>query len=92
MILTIRRVSPGKHWLTHARNSACARACEAEVGRDERCLALSRGIDRARDLSWITVETLWALRKIPILHERFLDSVGYTVGMSSRALLTPMSW
>ena len=49
-------------------------------------------IDRARDLSWITAETLWALRETPFLHERFLDSVGHTVGMGSRALLTPMSW
>ena len=49
-------------------------------------------IDRARDLSWITAETLWALRETPFLHERFLDSVGHTVGMGSRALLTPMLW
>jgi uncharacterized protein DUF5995 len=46
-------------------------------------------IDKARDLSWITVETLWALRRTAFLHDRFLDGLGHTVGMSSRALLTP---
>jgi hypothetical protein len=49
-------------------------------------------IDSARDLSWITAQTLWALRDTPFLHDRFLDSVGHTVGMTSRALLTPGSW
>jgi hypothetical protein len=49
-------------------------------------------IDRARDLSWITAQTLWELRDTPLLYDRFLDSVGHTVGMTSRALLTPRSW
>lgn len=48
-------------------------------------------IDMARDLSWITVETLWALRQTSFLRDRFLDSLGHTVGMTSRALLTPTS-
>jgi len=46
-------------------------------------------IDKARDLSWVTVETLWALRRTRFLRDRFLDSLGHTVGMTSRALLTP---
>ncbi len=48
-------------------------------------------IDKARDLSWVTVETLWALRQTRFLRGRFLDSLGHTVGMTSRALLTPTS-
>ena len=46
-------------------------------------------IDKARDLSWVTAETLWALRRTSLLRGRFLDSLGHTVGMTSRALLTP---
>ena len=46
-------------------------------------------IDKARDLSWVTVQTLWALRGTTFLHGRFLDSLAHTVGMASRALLTP---
>jgi hypothetical protein len=47
-------------------------------------------IDTARDLSWITVETLWALRATTFLRGRFLDGVSHTVGMTSRTLLTPV--
>jgi hypothetical protein len=46
-------------------------------------------IDKARDLSWVTVETLWALRHTSFLRGRFVDGLGHTVGMASRALLTP---
>ena len=46
-------------------------------------------IDKARDLSWVTVETLWALRRTSFVRGRFLDSLAHTVGMTSRALLTP---
>jgi hypothetical protein len=48
-------------------------------------------IDKARDLSWVTVETLWVLRRTSFLRGRFLDSLGHTVGMTSRALLSPIS-
>lgn len=47
-------------------------------------------IDKARDLSWVTVETLWALHGTPFLRDRFTDGLGHTVGMTSRALLTPV--
>ena len=46
-------------------------------------------IDKARDLSWVTVETVWALRHTSFLRDRVLDSLAHTVGMASRALLTP---
>lgn len=48
-------------------------------------------IDKARDLSWVTVETLWVLRRTSFLRDRFLESLGHTVGMTSRALLSPIS-
>jgi hypothetical protein len=47
-------------------------------------------IDKARDVAWVTVETLWALRGIGFLKDRFLDGLGHTVGMASRTLLTPL--
>ncbi|MBA2953797.1 hypothetical protein GON03_05670 [Nocardioides sp. MAH-18] len=46
-------------------------------------------IDKARDLAWITAETIWALRRTRFLRGRFLDGLGHTVGMTSRALLIP---
>lgn len=48
-------------------------------------------INKARDLSWVTAETIWALGRTSFLRDRFLDSLGHTVGMASRALLTPTS-
>jgi len=47
-------------------------------------------IDKARDLSWVTVETLWALRRMTFVRDRFRDSLGHSVGMTSRALLSPI--
>ncbi len=46
-------------------------------------------IHKARDLSWVTAETIWALGAMSFLRDRFLDGLGHTVGMTSRALLTP---
>ena len=46
-------------------------------------------IDQARDLSWVTAETIWSLRRTDVLLDRFLDGLGHTVGMTSRALLIP---
>jgi hypothetical protein len=47
-------------------------------------------IDKARDVAWISAETLWALRRTTLLRGRFLAGLGATVGMASRVLLTPM--
>ena len=46
-------------------------------------------IDKARDLSWVTAETIWALRNTDFLLGRFLSALASTVGMGSRTLLTP---
>ncbi len=68
-----------------------------EVGRavDDRLtpaahLISTWNIDKARDLSWVTAETLWVLRRTSFLRDRFLDSLGHTVGMTSRTLLSPV--
>ena len=76
--------------------SAIRRSFLDEVGRavDDHLgpavhLVTAWNIDKARDLSWVTVETAWALRHTTFLRDRFLDSVAHTVGLASRALLTP---
>jgi Family of unknown function (DUF5995) len=86
-----------------AINDVLAR-CEAEIRRgflDELGLAVDDevgtiahlvsawSIDKARDLSWVTAETIWALRNTELLLGRFLSALDSTVGMSSRTLLTP---
>ena len=48
-------------------------------------------IKKARELSWVTAETIWALGRTSSLRDRFLDGLSHTVGMTSRALLTPTS-
>jgi len=48
-------------------------------------------INKARDLAWVTAETIWELGRTSFLRDRFLDGLGHTVGMTSRALLTPTS-
>jgi hypothetical protein len=67
-----------------------------EVGRsvDDRVgpvahLVSAWSIDKARDVSWVTAETIWALRDVDFLLGRFLIGLGDTVGMTSRVLLTP---
>ena len=47
-------------------------------------------IEKARDLSWVTAETIWALRDTRLLYGRFLSALGHTVGMGSRTLLAPV--
>jgi len=45
-------------------------------------------IDRARDVAWVTAETIWTLRELGPLRDRYLDALGHTVGMTTSALLT----
>lgn len=47
-------------------------------------------IDKARDLAWINVETLWATGPLDFLSARYVAMLGHTVGMASRCLLTPV--
>jgi hypothetical protein len=46
-------------------------------------------IERARDVAWVNVEALWALRRSGSLAERYRAALARTVGMASRCLLTP---
>lgn len=86
-----------------AINAVLAR-CEAEIRRgflddlgqavDDRVgpvvhVVSAWSIDKARDLSWVTAETIWALRNTQFLLGRFLSALSSTVGMGSRTLLTP---
>ena len=47
-------------------------------------------IEKARDLSWVSAETMWALRGTRLLGARFLAALGHTVGLGSRTLLAPV--
>ena len=47
-------------------------------------------IDKARDLAWVNVETLWATGRLDFLSARYIAMLGHTVGMASRCLLTPV--
>ena len=47
-------------------------------------------IDKARDLAWVSAETIWAMRDLARLSARFVAMLGHTVGMASRYLLTPV--
>lgn len=52
-------------------------------------LISSWNIDKARDLAWVSVEALWALRRLEFLYDRYRSALASTVGMASRCLLTP---
>ena len=52
-------------------------------------LITSWSIEKAREIAWVTSETIWALRDLDFLLGRYLSAVGDTVGLTSRALLTP---
>lgn len=80
-------------------------ACESEIRRsflseagqaaDEHVgpvvhLVSSWKIDKARDVAWVNAETLWALRSLGLLADRYRSALARTVGMASRCLLTPV--
>lgn len=46
-------------------------------------------IDKARDVAWVNVEAMWALRQVGSLATRYRAALARTVGMASRCLLTP---
>src|SRR4029453_3880370 len=53
-------------------------------------LISSWNIDKARDVAWVNVEILWAMRHVESLADRYQASLARTVGMTSRSLLTPV--
>jgi hypothetical protein len=51
-------------------------------------LITSWDIDKARDFAWLTVQTLWELRRAGPLFDAYVATLARTVGMGSRLLLT----
>lgn len=49
----------------------------------------SWNIDKARDVAWVNVEAMWAVRRVGSLAARYRAALAGTVGMASRCLLTP---
>ncbi len=48
-------------------------------------------IARARDAAWVNAGVLWQIDGIPHLRKEFLDTLGGSVGMVGRYLLTPVA-
>src|SRR5689334_19412917 len=61
---------------------ALGREVDDEVGPVVHLLS-TWNIDKARDIAWVTAETMWELRGISFLRDRFADGVADTVGMTS---------
>ncbi|GJF27656.1 hypothetical protein KNE206_03560 [Kitasatospora sp. NE20-6] len=53
-------------------------------------MAGSWSIDRARDAAWASVLALWELRHAPAVEDAVAAALSRSVGMVSRALLTPV--
>ncbi|MEU4418830.1 DUF5995 family protein [Nocardia salmonicida] len=51
-------------------------------------LVSSWNIDKARDIAWVNVQTLWELRRTGFLRDAYAAGLARTVGMGSRLLLT----
>lgn len=51
-------------------------------------LVSSWNIDKARDIAWVNVQTLWELRRVDFLQDAYAGALARTVGMGSRLLLT----
>jgi hypothetical protein len=47
-------------------------------------------VGRARDAAWVNAQALWALRELPALQRRFVDTLDRTVGFAGRGLLVPV--
>jgi hypothetical protein len=53
-------------------------------------LISSWDIEKARDFAWLTVKTLWELRRVTPLFDAYVEALSSTAGMGSRLLLTPV--
>jgi hypothetical protein len=65
------------------------RRIDAEAGAAVH-LVSAWNIDKARDLAWVSVEMLWAVRDLDRLAARYRSMLSHTVGLTSRYLLTPL--
>jgi hypothetical protein len=68
--------------------TAAGRELDAHVGPVVH-LVSSWKIDKARDVAWVNVEAMWAIRHLGTLAGRYRAALARTVGMGSRLLLTP---
>ena len=68
--------------------TGAGRRVDAEVGPVVH-LVDSWNIDKARDVAWVNVEAMWAIRHVGSLADRYGEALARTVGMASRCLLTP---
>ena len=68
--------------------SAAGLDVDAELGPVVH-LVNSWNIDKARDVAWVNVEAMWAIRHVGWLADRYRAALARTVGMGSRCLLTP---
>ena len=69
---------------------ACQRDVDDRIGPVAH-LVSTWNIDKARDLAWVTALTMWEIRRTTFLRGHFLEGLGHTVGMTTRALLTPVA-
>lgn len=70
--------------------SAIGKRVDQEIGAVVH-LVSAWNIDKARDLAWVNVETLWTVRELELLFGRYAAMLSHTVGMGSRILLTPVA-
>ena len=49
------------------------------------------GIDAARETAWVNAQTLWHLRGLSFVYQRFLDSIDRTAAFAGRTLLIPLA-
>ena len=68
--------------------TAVGRAVDDSIGPVVHLVG-SWDIDKARDVAWVNVETLWAMRSVGSLADHYRTALAHTVGMASRCLLTP---
>ena len=54
-------------------------------------LVTSWNIDKARDIAWVNVQTMWELQRVDFLFDAYTEALARTVGMGSRLLLTPLT-
>jgi hypothetical protein len=54
-------------------------------------LITSWDIAKARDFAWLTVQTMWELRRVGGLFDAYAAGLAHTVGMGSRLLLTSLT-
>jgi len=54
-------------------------------------LVNSWNIDKAREVAWVNVQTLWELQRVDFLFDAYAATLAHTVGMGSRLLLTSLT-